>query len=165
MRPHPNYQSGFTYLAVLILVAVMGAVWAALGVVWSTAQQREKERELLFVGDQFRKAIGQYYERSPGGAKKYPTALKDLLKDERQLGTQRYLRKIFIDPMTQSNNWGLVQTAGSGIVGVYSLSEEAPLKTSNFSSADSTFEGSAKYSAWQFIYMQQVQVQNPPTKR
>ena len=162
---YPNSQSGFTYLAVLILVAVMGAVWAAIGVVWSTAQQREKELELLFVGNQFRQAIGQYYERSPGGVKKYPTALQDLLKDGRQLGTQRYLRKIFMDPMTSSANWGLVQTAGSGIIGVYSLSEAAPLKTSNFRVADSTFEGSAKYSAWQFIYIQQVQVQNPPTRR
>ena len=161
MRQRSANQSGFTYIAVLMLVAVMGAVWAAIGVVWSTAQQREKERELLFVGNQFRLAIGQYYERSPGGVKKYPTALKDLLKDERQLGTQRYLRKIFVDPMTFSKNWGLVYTAGSGIVGVYSLSEEAPLKSNNFNLADSAFENSAKYSAWQFIYTQQVQLQNP----
>lgn len=154
-------QSGFTYIALLMLVAVMGVVSAAIGVVWSTAQQREKERELLFVGNQFRQAIGQYYERSPGGVKKYPTSLNDLLKDERQLGTQRYLRKIFIDPMTLTTNWGLIQTADNGIVGVYSLSEKTPLKTTNFSTSDNTFEGSTKYSGWQFIYMKQAQVQTP----
>ena len=42
----PN-QAGFTYLAALFLILVMGVVLAAIGQVWSTAQQRENERELL----------------------------------------------------------------------------------------------------------------------
>jgi hypothetical protein len=32
--------------------------------VWSAAVKREQE--LLFIGEQFRGAIGQYYEGSPG---------------------------------------------------------------------------------------------------
>ena len=152
MRKNFNYQAGFTYIAALILVAVMGAALAAIGTVWSTTQQRENERELLFVGDQFRQAIGLYYEKSPGSVKKYPGSLGDLLKDARQLGTQRYLRRIFIDPMTRTAEWGLVQTAGSGITGVYSLSQEAPLKSGNFRPADSAFAAASKYGDWQFIY-------------
>ena len=152
MRKSYAHQAGFTYIAVLILVAVMGAILAAIGTVWSTVQQRESERELLYMGNQFRKAIGLYYQRSPGSVKEYPGSLNNLLKDERQLGTQRYLRKIFIDPMTRTAQWGLVQTAGSGITGVYSLSQEAPLKSGNFRPADVAFEGSAKYADWQFIY-------------
>ena len=147
-----NGQDGFTYLAALFLVAVMGAMLASTGMLWSTAQQRDKERELLFVGDQFRYAIGQYYEKSPGAVKKYPDTLDDLLKDERQLATQRYLRKIFIDPMTRLNKWGVVQAPEGGIMGVYSLSEERPLKVDNFSEADQRLAGKAKYSEWQFIY-------------
>ncbi len=119
---------------------------------WSTAQRRDKERELLFVGNQFRKAIGQYYEKSPGAVKKYPGTLSDLLKDERQLATQRYLRKIFIDPMTRTNKWGLVQAPEGGIMGVYSLSEAHPFKTDNFREADQRLAGKMKYSEWQFIY-------------
>ncbi|MBI5438954.1 MAG: type II secretion system protein [Nitrosomonadales bacterium] len=147
-----NDQSGFTYLSVLFLVAVMGIALAATGMLWSTAQQREKERELLLVGDQLRKAIGQYYEKSPGAVKKYPNTLNDLLKDERQLATQRYLRKIFIDPMTRTNKWGLVQAPEGGIMGVYSLSENRPLKTANFSEANLALEGRIKYSEWLFVY-------------
>lgn len=145
-------QSGFTYLAVLFLVAVLGAVLAATGMLWSTAQQREKERELLFVGNQFRNAIRQYYEKSPGAVKKYPNTLNDLLKDERQLSTQRYLRKIFIDPITKTNKWGLVLAPEGGIMGVYSLSEEHPFKTDNFRDGNQSFVGKTKYSEWQFAY-------------
>ena len=41
-------QQGFTYLGILILVAVMGAGLAAFGTIASHAAQREKEAELLF---------------------------------------------------------------------------------------------------------------------
>ena len=145
-------QAGFTYLAVLFLVAVMGAMLAATGTIWSTAQQREKERDLLFVGGQFRRAIGLYYENSPGIVKQYPVSLNDLLKDERQLATQRYLRRIFIDPMSRTGKWGVVPAPDGGIMGVYSLSEDRPLKRKNFTEENSEFEGKKKYSEWRFIY-------------
>jgi len=145
-------QSGFTYLAALFLVAVMGAMLASIGMLWSTAQQRDKERELLFVGGQFRNAIKQYYEKSPGAVKKYPDTLDNLLKDERQLATQRYLRKIYIDPMTRIAKWGVVHAPEGGIMGVYSLSEERPLKVDNFTGDNTGLAGKIKYSEWQFNY-------------
>lgn len=145
-------QAGFTYLAALFFVGMLSAMLASTGVVWSTMQQRNKERELLLIGEQFRVAISQYYEKSPGSVKKYPPTLNDLLKDERQLATQRYLRKIFIDPMTRTNKWGLVQAPEGGIMGVHSLSESRPLKTGNFSETSSELGGKAKYSEWLFVY-------------
>jgi type II secretory pathway pseudopilin PulG len=145
-------QSGFTYLAVLFLVAMMGVIWVAVGEVWSTANQREKERELLLIGAQFREAIGQYYEKSPGVLKKYPPTLEDLLRDERQPGSQRYLRKIFVDPITRSNKWGLVMSPIGGIMGVHSLSDAKPIKTASFQDADLELAGKAKYSEWFFVY-------------
>lgn len=145
-------ESGITYLVVLMLIAMMGGVLAATGVIWKTAQQREKERELLFIGDQFRKAIMLYYERSPGLSKLYPKNLENLLKDDRYPSAQRYIRKIYIDPMTRTREWGLVPAPDGGIMGVYSLSDEETLKTANFSSSDQAFEGKAQYSEWQFVY-------------
>ncbi|MGZ5780982.1 MAG: type II secretion system protein, partial [Burkholderiaceae bacterium] len=99
-------DAGFTYLAVLFLVAIFGILLAATGMIWSTAQKREKERDLLFVGHQFRKAIGEYYERTPGTVKRYPNSFNDLLKDNRQLSTVRYLRRIYKDPLTTQSEWG-----------------------------------------------------------
>lgn len=152
-------QAGFTYLAALFLIAVAGAAAAAAGVLWSTVSQREKERELLFTGNQFRQAIGEYYERSPGTLKKYPPTLNDLLKDERQLGMRRYLRRIYRDPVTQTNTWGLVQSPEGGIMGVHSLSEDKPLRQSGFSPVNADFVGKKHYSEWKFVYRPQLSQQ------
>lgn len=145
-------QLGVTYLAVLFLVGAMGLAWASLGTIWSTNNQRERERELLLVGAQFRDAIGQYYEKSPGTLKKYPEKIEDLLKDNRQLSTQRYLRKVFVDPVTRTNKWGLVMSPAGGIMGVHSLSDAAPIKRKGFSTADSELEGKSRYKEWLFVY-------------
>jgi type II secretory pathway pseudopilin PulG len=146
-------QRGFTYIAVLLLIALQTAVVVAVGTVWHTAQKREKERELLFVGDQFRTAIRSYALSGPGVAGQLPRSLDDLLRDPRFPGVKRHLRKIFVDPMTRSAEWGLVRTPdGNGIIGVYSLSEEAPLKTANFGPGYIEFEGAVSYSKWKFVY-------------
>jgi type II secretory pathway pseudopilin PulG len=146
-------QHGVTYVAVLLLVALQGAVLAAAGTVWHTAQKREKERELLFVGDQFRRAIRAYAASGPGAAGQLPRSLEDLLRDPRFPGAKRHLRKIFVDPITGKQDWGLVRTPdGHGIEGIFSLSGEAPLKTGNFRADDRDFEGAKRYSEWKFFY-------------
>lgn len=48
-------QKGFTYLGLLFVVALMGIALAATGSLWVVERQREREQELLFVGDQIRK--------------------------------------------------------------------------------------------------------------
>ena len=150
----PDFQGGFTYLVLLAVIAASGAALAAMGELASHAQQREKEAELLFVGDQYRDAMRAYYERSPGGAKRYPQNLEDMLQDARLPVVQRYLRRVYRDPITGKANWGLVQAPDGGIMGVYSLSEDAPLKTGSFPTADAAFEDPAvtKYSDWKFAY-------------
>ncbi len=144
---------GFTYIGILITIAIMGAFLAAIGVVWHTAQQRLREQQLLFVGDQFRQAIADYYNAGGGGAaSQYPQTLNDLLRDPRMLGVARYLRKLYHDPITGTTDWGLVKTAGDRIMGVYSLSEAHPIKRSHFNTADREFEGKEKYTQWTFVY-------------
>lgn len=146
-------ERGFTYLGVLFLVAIMGAVLAGTGTVWRTMSQRDKERELLFVGHEFRKAIGLYYERTPGGAKQYPKALEDLLLDKRQTNVARYLRRVYVDPLTGKKEWGLVKGPGETIMGVYSLSDDVPIKSGNFDELDKDFEGKGSYTEWRFVYL------------
>jgi type II secretory pathway pseudopilin PulG len=145
-------ERGFAYLALLLIVAVSGALLAAAGVFASHDRQREKEADLIFAGDQYREAIRSYYERSPGGAKRYPQKLEDLLQDARLPATLRHLRKLYLDPVTGKPDWGIVEAPQGGIMGVYSLSEDAPIKTGEFSKADETFADSQKYSDWKFTY-------------
>jgi len=161
----PARQCGFTYLGLLITVAIIGATLAAAGEVWHTAQQRERERELLFVGDQIRLAIGRYY--NAGAARQLPQSLDDLLRDPRQPGVVRYLRKLYYDPITGTTEWGLVKDAGDRILGVFSLSEARPIKQADFSVADREFEGKKKYSEWTFVYRPKAarvtRTNKPPT--
>lgn len=145
-------MGGFTYFGLLAIIAVMGVALAAAGEVWHTAQKREKELELLFIGNQFRLAIAGYYERTLDQAQRYPATIEDLLKDPRYPSAQRYLRKVYRDPITGSENWGLIKGPDGEIYGVYSLSEEEPLKKSNFSLADKNFAGKTKYADWVFMH-------------
>ena len=144
-------QQGYTYLWVIFAVAFLGVGLSSAGVVWHFAQQREKERELLFIGSAFRAAIAQYYDRSPGAVKQYPRELTDLIKDPRYPSTQRYLRKIYRDPMTWKTEWGIVRTPTGEIMGVYSLSTDKPIKMSGFRAADQTLEGKSSYTEWKFM--------------
>lgn len=145
-------QDGFTFVAVLIALAVIAAGLAATGEVWSQARQRDQERELLFIGDQYRQAIALYYERTPGAAKQYPAALEDLLRDTRYPTVQRYLRKLYADPLTGKADWGLVKAPDGRIMGVYSVSPRAPIKTASFTGPNRVFEGAIHYSDWRFLY-------------
>jgi type II secretory pathway pseudopilin PulG len=157
---------GFTYLALLIAVAITAGALAAAGGVYSHVAQREKERELLFVGEQLRQAIALYYWRTPGGAHQYPKSLEALLEDQRWPTTQRYLRKLYRDPLTGSADWGIVEAPGGGIMGVYSKSEEVPIKTAGFPARWSAFEEARNYADWKFVFSPETaQLQKPPPPR
>src|SRR5690606_6742384 len=93
-------QKGVVYLWALFAVTVAGVALAGTGQVWQVISQREKEQELLFIGEQFRKAIMAYYNNPVTGIRQYPEKLEDLLEDKRGPVPIRHLRKIYIDPMT-----------------------------------------------------------------
>lgn len=146
---------GFTYVGLLIAIAMAGALLAAVGTFWSTDSKRDREKELLFAGDQFRLAIGAYYNETPAGQPaKFPAKLDDLLNDKRWPTTRRHLRKIFVDPMTGTRDWVLVRAADQTIIGVHSASEDAPLKRANFPEDYKRFETAASYRDWQFVWKQ-----------
>jgi len=152
VRSLPSTQRGFTYLLALFVVAILGATLALTGTVWHTEVRREKEVELLFVGGEYRRAIKSYYQA--GG--QYPARLEDLLKDPRQPTTVRYLRKLYPDPITGKPVWGLVRGPNNSIIGVFSISKEAPLKIAGFTLTDKDFEGKVTYSEWQFMGIPEV---------
>jgi type II secretory pathway pseudopilin PulG len=138
-------QLGFTYIAALILVALLGGGLAAYGELATHARQRESEAQLQWVGNQFREAIGLYYQRTPGSAKQFPQKLEDMLEDRRFLSRQRYLRRIYDDPLTGKSAWGLIMAPEGGITGVYSLAEGRPIR--------SGLNGeTASYRDFRFIY-------------
>jgi type II secretory pathway pseudopilin PulG len=143
-------QKGFTYIGLLVIMAVMLMVMGAASGVWHTVMQQEKEQELLFIGHEFRVAIRQYYIKS---GSKFPPSLDALVEIDDASGKKaHFLRKIYLDPMTNNTQWGIVAGQGGGLAGVYSLSEEKPLKVNGFADIDATFSNAEKYSDWKFVY-------------
>lgn len=145
----PGVQ-GYAYVLMLAFVGVAGLGLAGVATVWSTAAQREREAELLFVGQQFRAAIASYYEQSPG-AKQFPRTLDDLLEDPRFPVPRRHLRRMYLDPMTGNPDWVEVRFQ-DWVIGVRSRSEAQPVKTALFQPEDIKLAGSLRYADWQFVY-------------
>jgi type II secretory pathway pseudopilin PulG len=144
-------EHGFTYLTVLFIVAILMAGLALIGEMWETSAKREREADLLFIGNQYRRAIALFYESTPGTVKRYPRTLEELTKDPRQPATQRYLRKLYPDPLGGAE-WGIVKAPDGGVRGVYSLSEQKPLKIAGFKLRDAGFESAQQYADWKFIH-------------
>lgn len=142
-------QRGFTYLTVLFLVAILAGGLALAGEVWHTSAMREKEAELLFIGHQYRKAIERYYLSGP--QRQYPRTLEDLIKDPRRPNPERYLRRLYPDPVT-GKDFALVKAPDGGILGVHSPSAQKPLKSGGFRVRDAAFEGASKYADWKFVH-------------
>lgn len=149
--PSARAAAGFAYLGLLVVIAIMGLVQASLAAAWRADARREKEKELLFAGHQIRQALDLYYTRSPPNAPRHPMQLEDLLQDPRTPTHERYLRRIYPDPVTGSVEWGIIRGAGGEIHGVHSLSERLPLKQGGFARADRNFSGAQKYSEWTFM--------------
>jgi type II secretory pathway pseudopilin PulG len=141
-------QSGFTYIGMYVAVVILGITLATAGIVWGTEIRREKEAELLWVGNQYRMAIARY--RAAGGL--FPQQLTDLVQDERVPSARHFLRRLYPDPMTGQADWQLITVpGGSGILGVASSSHAKPIKVSGFAAQDESFADAECYCDWKFI--------------
>lgn len=141
---------GFTFIGILIIVAISGIALSGVGIVWHQTIQREHEKELLFIGDQYRAAISSYYESTPGGVKQYPRKLEDLLLDNRFPFVKRHIRRLYDDPMTNNQPWGLIKQQDY-IVGVYSLSQQQAIKKTGFPTIYESFKEATAYNEWKFV--------------
>jgi len=146
---------GFTYIAVLVLVVVMGIMLGAASQSWTMIMKREREKELLFRGAQIRDAITAWKNGGQGSQPMPLKDLKDLLKDPRSTSNIKYLRKLYADPLT-NKEWTVISDPQKGIIGVASTSEEEPLKKDftdypKDSPEFAMFEKKSKYSEWVFV--------------
>lgn len=152
-------EAGIALLALLLIIAGLGIGLAAVGTFWQTWAQREKEAELLFIGEQYRRALLSYARATPPEMPRMPRALDDLLLDQRQGPVPvRHLRRLYADPFSGKADWGLVRDAEGGIVGIFSQSMQKPLKTANFPDALKAFAHAPSYRQWVFSVGEAVPV-------
>jgi type II secretory pathway pseudopilin PulG len=138
-------------VAFLVAIALLSLGLSMAMPAWRTANQREKEAELLWRGQQYDRALKLFQRKfaAPG-----PPSIDILVE-------QRFLRKKYKDPITNDEfelvPVGPVQAGnlppgvqppqraqGQLIGGVRSKSEEQSLKEVN---------GRNHYNEWQFVYM------------
>jgi type II secretory pathway pseudopilin PulG len=101
-------QNGVVLLSILLFVLMTTMAAGAMVQMYQTQTQREKEEQLLFVGDQYRQAIASYYNTiPPGSARTLPSSLDALLSDERLPTPVQHLRRMYEDPMTGTKDWDL----------------------------------------------------------
>ncbi|MEY4564332.1 MAG: hypothetical protein RLZZ618_3609 [Pseudomonadota bacterium] len=119
-RNHPAFvgrshaQAGFTYLWVLMAIAVLGIGLTAVSGVWVSTVQREQREQFEWIGQQYVQAIGSYQQV---GAGVYPRSLEDLLED-RRAGLRRHLRQAYPNPYSSKVDWEPVRGVDGGVRGV-----------------------------------------------
>jgi type II secretory pathway pseudopilin PulG len=146
-------QAGFTYVGLLIAVAVIAVgATAALGA-GTSLQLRDTEAELLAIGQEFRRALKAYAEATPVGQPDAPKELAELLRDARQPGVQRYLRRIYPDPLTGKAEWGIERFPDGRIKGIHSLSTTQTIRRAGFPAGLEWFEKAERHNEWVFALM------------
>jgi len=158
---------GFAYIALLVVIVVIGISLGAAGKYWRNVVLRDKEEELIFRGDQYRQAIELYY-KAVLVAPQYPASIDDLLMDTRTPTGRRHLRQRYKDPISGEDFVEIRNPATNRIIGVHSPSDKQPFKQSGFPAAYSikptplppqagfpadsnNFEQKGSYSEWLFV--------------
>ena len=135
-------QRGFTYLMVLLWVAISGVMLMATSRAWLLESRRERDTELIYRGQQIQDALSAYAAVPVStGRSRAPERLEDLLEDRRSGQVVRHLRQVWRDPITNSPQWGLLKDAEGGITGVFSTSPKVPLLAP---------PGTRSYKDWRF---------------
>jgi type II secretory pathway pseudopilin PulG len=111
----------------VMVIAVMSIMMMAAVEIVSFQRQREREAELIFRGEQYVEAI-RLYKQKYG---RYPMRMKELWEAD-----PRVLRRKWKDPITDSEEWGLVflgqegqQVGGPGSGSRSPLGDTQPQRT------------------------------------
>jgi len=152
-------EFGFTLLEIIIVITVLSVLTAAAIPMVRNTVKREREAELRIALRQLRQAIDRYklyFDQSNGAAipiewktqSGYPKELKILVEGfvpANVVGTSenrvRFLRRLPIDPMTGTTEWGLrsykdkfdsTSWGGEDVFDVYSKSDVQALNGTKY---------------------------------
>lgn len=113
--------TGFTLIELLVVLAIIATLLTIAVPRYLGSMEKSKEAVLKEDLYQLRDAIGKYY----GDRGKYPESLETL-------AAERYLRKVPVDPVTESNiSWLTVPPADPEKGAVYDVRSGAPGRASD----------------------------------
>ena len=146
-------SAGMTLLELIVSCAILMVLSSMALPIFRYAVIREKESELRFdlrtmkdAIDRYRELAEQHKFRVPVGSENYPPDLQSLVTGV-PIGTGndkrlRFLRKIPVDPMTKSSDWGLRSNqddanstgwGGQNVFDVYTKSYDTALDGTKYS--------------------------------
>jgi hypothetical protein len=109
-RPKRDGQRGFAYMMALIAIMVMIASTLAIFELGATQARRNREAEMIWRGNQYKRAIRLYYHKTG----KYPQTVDDLVKGLPQL---HFLRQQYKDPTNKSDGaWRFIYVNAAGSI-------------------------------------------------
>ena len=122
MRALRQSQSGYTFIELLVVVTILLILASAVMPLAQVVSQRQREaelrrslREMRIAIDQFKNAVDQgripTTELKPG-SEGYPPNLETLVEGVSAANDAsgrmiKFLRRVPVDPMTSSTDWGL----------------------------------------------------------
>jgi len=143
-------QSGMTLVELIVAIAIMAILATGVLPISRTVVKRQREKELHAALWQMRDAIDRYKDAADRGAfqvklgsEGYPPDMDTLVKGVDVAGkTVRFLRRIPMDPMTHSTEWGMRSMqddptsdswGGQSVFDVYSKSTGTALDGTKYS--------------------------------
>lgn len=149
-------QQGAVLIALLATMLLMGFTLMAAADIAASARQREREAQLMFIGEQYRQAIERYYYSAPPGTPRVlPSRVDQLIRDDRYPVPVQHLRREYADPF-DGGEWVWVRI-GDRLAGVHSRAHVEPMKRAGFPSRYAAFASAGDVSQWIFIF-------KPPTR-
>jgi len=121
-RTFRGQQSGFTFIEILVVSTIILILASAIMPLAKVTSERTREAELHRVLREMRTAIDKYKDAADGqqiasfdikaGTDNYPPSLETLVEGVTKAGDAtgiklKFLRRIPIDPMTRSTEWGM----------------------------------------------------------
>ena len=119
---HPERQRGFTFVELLVVVTILIILASAAMPLAKVTIQRQREAELRRILREVRTAIDKYKDAVDNGliasvdvragSEGYPPDLETLVEgvtvaNDASGRKLKFLRRIPIDPMTNSSEWGM----------------------------------------------------------
>jgi general secretion pathway protein G len=109
-------RSGFTLIELLVVFAIIATLLSLVAPRYFQSIDRSKEAALQENLATLRKALDQYQDDKG----RYPGTLEELV-------TAKYLRKVPLDPVTESvDTWVLVSASDSKKGGIFNVKSGAP---------------------------------------
>ncbi len=159
-------KNGYALITAIIAINIFAIFSLMAASMWQREIARENEKELIFRGNQYVKAITNF-------RKKYPNTFP---QDIEILEKEKFIRKLYKDPVNESGEWNYVIKSRnvnnkalliitpdllSKYIKSYSL---VGVSSGSVDESYIEYRGKNRYDEWAFYFGQKIDQDMPPLK-